>query len=59
MRIDKFETIEKLGTKPTNTPAKQDLFEVNEGTLRLEEKKRVIFSLSNSAVIVCIKEGQA
>lgn len=41
--LDKFEEVEKLGTKPMLTPAKQDLLEVREDAEKLDERRRTVF----------------
>ena len=52
--IEKFKEIKKLGTKPANTPAKRDLFEVNEKAERLEERHRAVFhSITALLLYVC------
>ena len=56
--IEKFETIEKLSEKPTNTPAKRDLFEVNESAEKLEERRKIAFHSITALLLYVSKRAR-
>ena len=56
--IEKFEEIERLGTKPANTPAKRDVFEVNEKTERLDERRRAVFHSITALLLYVAKRAR-
>ena len=55
--IEKFEEIEKLGSKQTLTPAKRDLFEVQEDAEKLEERRKAAFHSITALLLFILKRA--